>query len=343
MAKSKQRATLRDVAKNVGVHSSTVSRVLNPKTRDMVSKDVAKHILKTAEDMGYRANTFAKSLKTNQSFTIGVLIPDITNPVFPPIIRGIEKTLGPAGYTTIFADSDNNIESESEILEQMRSRQVDGLILATAHLVDQVVKDCEADGIPFVLINRTVDHKGVKSVTNDDIEGIRLAVEHMVKLGHTRIAHLAGPQNISTGFERHQGFLSSMKAFNLTVDEDLVYFADSFSEEAGRKGMATLLDTGKPFTALITSNDMLAMGCYDEIDDRDLSFPDDISITGYNDMPFVDKFKPALTTVRIPHYAMGEAAANIVLSMIGQLDEPRHSVQQKPELIVRRSTAKAKT
>ncbi len=336
------RATLRDVAERVGVHSSTVSRVLNPKTRPMVSETVAARVLEIANEMGYRANPFAYSLKTNRSFTVGVLIPDITNPVFPPIIRGIERALGPAGYTTILADSDEDPDIEQGILDRMRARQVDGLILATAHRADQVVEECEADGIPFVLINRTMEGEGIYSVTNDDFGGIALAVDHLADLGHRRIAHLAGPQDLSTGFERHRGYIAAVKARGLENDPDLIFVCGAFSEAAGKAGLESLLDSAKPFTAVIAGNDMLALGCYDALEERGLSCPDDISVTGFNDMPFVDKFRPPMTTVRIPHYEMGATAAEILLSLLeGEDDKPPKSVCQTLELIVRGSTAKA--
>lgn len=341
---ARARATLRDVAERVGVHSSTVSRVLNPKTRPMVSKPVAERVLETAKEMGYRANPFAYSLKTNRSFTVGVLIPDITNPLFPPIIRGIERVLGPAGYTTILADSDEDPDIEQGILDRMRARQVDGLILATAHRADHVVEECKADGIPFVLINRTMKGEGIYSVTNDDFGGIAMAVDHLADLGHKRIAHLAGPQDLSTGFDRRRGFLEAIKARGLEADPELIHICGALSEEEGRVGLDFLLDNAGPFTAVVAANDMLALGCYDALEARGLRCPGDLSVTGFNDMPFVDKFSPPLTTVRIPHYEMGNIAANILLSLLeGEGDELPQSVCHTLELIVRGSTAEAPT
>lgn len=334
------RVTLRDVAGRVGVHSSTVSRVLNAETRGMVSDAVVDRVLEAVEEMGYRVNPFAYSLKTNRSFTVGVLIPDITNPIFPPIIRGIEKTLAAAGYTAILADSDEDPETENVLLQQMLARQVEGLILATAHRADEVVGECQAEGIPFVLVNRTTEDSGVFSVIYDNADGIRQAVEHIVGLGHTRIAHLAGPQNLSTGLDRYRGFLKSLQDQGLEIDEGLVFFCNSFSLDEGQRGMDALLDSGRPFTAVIAGNDMLALGCYDAMEARGINCPEDISITGFNDMPFVDKFKPPLTTVRIPHYEMGVEAAGTLLKIMSGEDPPQPE-QQVLKLMVRGSTAAA--
>ncbi len=336
---ARTRVTLRDVARRVGVHPSTVSRVLSPATRTMVSDEVALRVMKTAEEMGYRANPFAYSLRTNRSFTVGVLIPDLTNPVFPPIIRGIEKTLGEAGYTAMLGNSGEDPEQERILLDTMKARQVDGLILATAHRADALIKECLSEGIPLVLLNRAIEDKGAVSVINDDIAGIGLAVDHVVALGHRHIAHLGGPQDYSTGYMRYQGFLKGMRANGLEPDPELIRFGKAFSEEEGRRVTLELLDAGPGITAIVTANDLMALGCYDALEERGIVCPERISVTGYNDMPFIDKFKPPLTSVRISHYQMGAEAAGLLLRLMQNGKEPVASVTLAPELVVRGSTA----
>lgn len=338
----KGRITLRDVAERVGVHPSTVSRALSPQTRGMVSPEVAARIAEAAREMGYRANPFAYGLKTNRSFTVGVIIPDLANPVFPPIIRAIEHTLREAGYTAILANTDDRPDRERDVVESMKARQVDGLILASAYRADEVIAECAADGTAVVLINRSVDTEGIASVVNDDVLGIRLAVDHVADLGHRRIANLAGPQDLSTGHERYQGFLSAMEARGLEVDENLVAFCYAFTEDAGRDALNQLLDSGNGFTAVVTANDLLALGCYDALGERGLSCPEDLSVTGYNDMPFTDKFNPPLTTVHIPHYDMGAQSARMLLDLVrGRASAPA-PVRLEPRLMVRASTAAPK-
>lgn len=336
---NKRRMNIKDVAQHVGVHPSTVSRVLNPETRSMVSNEVAKTVLKAAEELGYRRNPLASGLRTQRSHTIGVLIPDLTNPVFPPIVRGIERTLGQEGYISILADSDSDIENERIILERMQERHVDGLILATAHRKDKIVKECIQQNIPFVLVNRTVDNESVMAVVNDDELGIRLALGHLVELGHRRIAYVGGPQDTSTGYTRYRAFIAALHTSGLRTDRDLVVNAKAFSELAGYQALTDILKTRKKFTAVVTANDLLALGCYDTLEERKLSCPDDVSITGFNDMPFISRFVPPLTTLHIPHFDLGVQSAQLLLERIREPDKPAKTVKLEPRLIIRGSTA----
>lgn len=336
------RVTLRDVAQHVGVHESTVSRVLNAKTRHMVTPEVADRVTEAASALGYRPNPIAYSLKTNRTLTVGVLIPDLTNPVFPPIIRGIEDALGAEGYTAILANSDNDPARERVIVERMKARQVDGLILATAHVDDPLVAETAGEDLPLVLINRRTEAGEISSVANDDAAGISLTVAHLVDLGHERIAHVAGPQTLSTGRWRREGFLSAMREHGLTPDPDLVEVTETFSIEEGRRACGEILGRDAGVTALVAANDMLAMGCYDALAAEGLQCPADISVTGFNDMPFVDKLHPPLTTIRIPHYEMGETAARLLLDRLTDPDARAETVLLKRELIVRGSTARAR-
>jgi len=339
---AKKAITLRDVARKVGVHPSTVSRVLNADTRNMVSREVAMKVTKAAEELGYNLNPFARSLKTNRSFTIGVLIPDLTDPLFPPVIRGIENTLDSYGYTAILANSDNDQMHERSSFEAMRARKVDGFIFATAHRSDELVDECVNEGIPLVLINREVDSHCVPSVVNDDTAGLRMAVEHVAGLGHSRIGHVAGPQTLSTGFSRYTGFVSAMRACGLSVAEGAIVVADAFTEAAGYRATKDLLHRHPEITAIVTANDMLALGCYDALEELDLDCPNDISVTGFNDIPFVDKMKPPLTTLRIQHSEMGEEAARLLLRLMRNEPVGQISLVLKPQLVVRGSTAPAR-
>lgn len=339
---ARQRVTLRDVARHVGVHPSTVSRVLNPGTRDMITEEIAQRVTEAAEALAYQPNPIAYGLKTNRSRIVGVLIPDITNPVFPPMIRGIEDAFAEAGYTAVLANTDNDAAREGIILRKMIARRVDGLILATARRRDPLVDECLAEEIPLVLINRTVERGEVSWIVTDDAFGIQLAVAHMAQCGHQRIAHLAGPLSLSTGFARHRGFLQGIKAARLRTDPKLIAVCNAFTESEGRRVFLELWARHHSFTAVVTANDMLALGCYDALNDLGLRVPGDIAVSGFNDMPFVDKLRPPLTTLRIPHYEMGAQAARTLLARVQNRDAPIQHVTFKPELVVRGSTAPPK-
>ena len=231
--------TLRDVARVAGVHPGTVSRALNPETRGLVNERTAQRVLAAAKELGYRPNPIARGLRTNRSNTIGVLVPDLMNPLFAAVVRGIEDGLRDGGYTPLIANTDNDPERERVAFDAMRARQVDGFIAATARRDHWLLADEIVSGATVVLVNRRVDSDAIPAVTGDDHEGIRLAVEHLAELGHRRIAHVAGSQSLYTGWSRHQGFVDAMKARGLEVDPGLVVFSGAFTEPEGERAAAS--------------------------------------------------------------------------------------------------------
>jgi len=339
---TKTRVTLKDVANKVGVHSSTVSRVLNPKTRSMVTEEIADKILSVVKDMGYRPNAFAQSLKTNKSFTVGVMVPDLTNPAFAPIIKGIDDMLEAHGYSVIVASTYNLPDKQQSTVEKFRERHVDGLIIATAKRKDSLIDDCRQEGTPFVQAVRASVDADVSSVVSDEIIGGNMVVSHLAQLGHKRIAYVAGPQFLSTGYERYRGFLQGMKNAGLEADKDLVVFCEEFTEEEGRNATSKLLALRKKFTAIYAGNDLLALGVYDELEADGIKCGQDISVVGFDDMPFADKFNPPLTTVHTPLVNVGGEAARILLEKIADSSIPARTIKLKPDLIVRSSTGRVK-
>lgn len=331
-------ATLRDVARLAGVHPGTVSRALNPATRGLVNDETVRRVRDVATELGYQPNPMARGLKTNRTYTVGVLIPDIQNPLFPPIIRGIDDRLGEAGYTPLIANTENDPDRERVDFEAMRARQVDGFITGTARR-DHELLDQLAGLVPLVLVNRRVDNGTVSSVTADDQLGMRRAVAHLAGLGHRRIAHLAGPQGLSTGHQRYEGFLAGMREAGLEADPALIRFAEAFTESEGARLCDELLAGGAGFTAIVAGNDLVALGCYDVLAERGLDCPRDMSVVGFNDMPFAARFHPPLTTVRTPHYEIGSAAAELLLERLREPDGPARELVLGAEFVERGSTA----
>ncbi len=332
------RATLRDVARVAGVHPGTVSRALNPETEALVRDETVRRVRQVAEELGYRPNPLARGLKTNRSYTVGVIVPDIQNPLFPPIIRGLDDRLGEAGYTPLIANTDNDPERERVDLEAMRARQVDGFVAATARADHELLDEIAASGTPLVLVNRRVEDGSLPSATADDRAGARLAVEHLVSRGHKQIAHLAGPQDTSTGLQRHEGFVESVREAGL--EPALVRVGRTFTEPEGARLCEELLDADAPFTAVVAGNDLMALGCYDVFAARGIDCPGEVSVVGFNDMPFADRFSPPLTTVAVPQYEIGVAAAELLLDRLhGRVDGPTE-VKLPTSLVVRRSTAR---
>ena len=339
---SKSRVTLKDVANKVGVHSSTVSRVLNHQTRHMVTERIANKILSVVADMDYRPNPFARSLKTNRSFTVGVMVPDLTNPAFAPIIKGIDNMLEAHGYSVMVASTYNLPEKQKSTMDKFRERHVDGLIIATAKRKDKMIDECRQEGTPFVQAVRSSNDANICSVVSDEIIGGNMVISHLDQLGHKEIAYVAGPQFFSTGYERYQGFLQGMKNACLNIDNDLVIFCNSFSEEDGRNATSKLLALGKKFTAIYAGNDIMALGVYDELEANGIKCGKDISVVGFDDMPFADKFNPPLTTVHTPLINVGAEAARILLEKITNNDITARTIKLKPDLIVRASTERVR-
>ncbi len=332
-------STLRDVAEAAGVHPATASRALNPATRGLVNADTARRVIKVAESLGYRPNPIARGLKTAKSSTVGLVIPDLTNPLFPPIVRGIEEVLEAAGYSGLVVNTDNDPHRERVRIESLRSRQVEGLIVATALIEHPLLEELSREGVQMVMVNRRPEGIDVPSITPDDATGIRLAVEHLVSLGHRRIAHLAGPDSTSTGVVRARAFRTALSDLGIEEDPALLRVSSYWSEDAGADALRGLLDDGPEFTAIVAGNDLIALGCYDVFAERGLTCPDDISVVGFNDMPFLDKLRPPLTTIAIPHHQIGTEAARLLLDGIADPDRPAKSVLFPLSMVVRGSTA----
>lgn len=333
-----KRVTLKDVAKAAAVHVSTVSRALDPNSSTSLSEEVSNRIKAVAKELGYRPNRIAAGLRTNKSMTVGVMIPDITNTLFPPIVRGIESTLEPFGYATILVNTDNIPERELRLIEVLRERGVDGIITVAAHRNDPGIAELIELGIPVVSLNRRLDISTVPYVINDDNVGMNLLLKHFFDLGHRRIGHIAGPRELSTGQIRATAFTEGCKALGLTDCADLIYYSDRFEEAEGERCTVELLRTHPEITALLCANDRLAIGAYSGIRSLGLRVPQDISVTGFNDSPILESIPPRLTTVRIQKFEIGQTGAKLLLNALQGGPKGPIGTVLPVELIIRDST-----
>jgi LacI family transcriptional regulator len=330
---------LRDVADLAGVHTATASRALNPATRSLVNERTVTRVAKAAAQLGYTPNPIARGLKTNRSGSVGVVIPDLTNALFPPMVRGIDDVLSAAGYCALIVNTDNDSEREQTQIGFLRGRQVEGIIFGTARLDSPFLERLVAEAVPIVLINRRVETPGITSVTVNDADGVLLGLHHLAELGHRRIAHLAGPQWTSTGKTRLRAYQQGLRDLGLEQgNSELIVMCDAFTEIQGAAGFETLLERNTGCTAVVAGNDLLALGCYDVMQRRDMDCPEAMSIVGFNDMPIVDKLRPGLTTIRIPQYDVGAEAAQLLLEKIRSGTSSAKSVMLDVELVVRGST-----
>jgi LacI family transcriptional regulator len=332
--------TLKDIAREIGVHPSTVSRALDPATRATLTADVIERVRLAADRLGYRPNRVAASLRTSRSMTVGVMIPDITNMIFPPILRGIESVLEPEGYAALVVSTDNIPEREARLVEVLRERGVDGIIHAAAQRADPLILKVVAEGTPVVTVNRRVDGAAVPAIVNDEDGGIRMLVEHLAAKGHSRIAHIAGPGSFSTGQARLEALRRALSERSLI--EVATVEASRFVEAEGKRCARSLIDAGLSFTAIVCANDRLALGAIEALNDAGLRCPQDVSVTGFNDMPMIDRIPPALTTIRIQPFETGQAAARALLAIMhGDATAASCETVMPVELVVRDSVAAA--
>jgi LacI family transcriptional regulator len=335
-----KRVTLKDLAKATGFHVSTVSRALDLNSRSNLTEEVVRHIREVASEMGYRRNRLASGLRTNRTMTIGVVIPDITNALFPPIVRGIESVLEPEGYASIIVNTDNVPEREMRLVDVLAERGVDGILHAAPMRDDESIVRLREQAIPVVTLNRRMEAVPVPCVVNDEARGIRLVLEHLYGEGHRSIAHLAGPQALSTGNVRLEAFRSVGRELGLAEAECPTVSTVRFDEDEGVRCAAELLDGGVPFTAVLCANDRLALGAIRLLRERGLTVPRNMSVTGFNDLQPVRLIEPRLTTVRVQQFEAGEAAARILLEL---LRNPEAAVELETilpvELVIRDSVA----
>ncbi|MEA2442940.1 MAG: LacI family transcriptional regulator, partial [Thermoleophilales bacterium] len=272
----RHRPTIRDVAEQAGVHPGTASRALNPALPGRITEATASRVRTAARELGYTPDPTARSLRTRRSGFVGVLIPDLTNPVLPPIVRGIEETLWHAGLACLLADTDNDVEREASAVHELEARRCEGLIVATATRDSATVRALANGEMPTVLVTRDVDGAGLPFVGGDDATGVAEAAKHLVALGHERIAYIAGPEELSTTVTR----LGAVRAAIDATDPSprlTVRHASAYTTAAGREAATELLSDTGDVTAILAGNDMMAIGVLEALTAAGMSCPDDVS------------------------------------------------------------------
>jgi LacI family transcriptional regulator len=342
--------TIRDVAKDSGFSSTTVSIVLNnaPLAR-YIPAVTKKRIEQAAKKLGYRPNLFARSLRSKRSHTVGVMVFDMTDPYCTLVLRGIENTLYQSSYLPILTDVHNERSRFERYLEMLLDRRVEALIvLANWLFVDiDVLADLEKSSIPTAMIGRELRTDSVSSVMVDNELGAHAALEHLYSLGHRKIAFIRGPKTLADSAPRWKGIRSFAKASGLEMDPrlivDLPESRDPISSfEAGYKLTEDLLRQKRPFTALVAFDDMTAFGAIRALSKGGLRVPEQCSVIGFDDIAASSLYTPSLTTVRQPMEVMGTMAVSIIVDGINAVQEKREfsAVHRKvaPELAVREST-----
>ena len=303
------RITINDVAKDAGVSIATVSRVINNKSS--VNDEIRERVLKSINKLGYYPNAFAKNLAKNTSNSIGLILPDITNPYFPMVARGVEDAVHLQGYSLFISNTDNNPTLEKEYIEKMIRQQVAGIILISSSLDNQSVHELTKQDIPVVLCDRINKNLPFDTVTIDHYQAAREAVAKLIELGHRDICHLAGPKNVFSSEMRKKAYLDLMEEKNLPA---MVLHGD-FNYESGFSLAKSLIKEKVP-SAIFASNDLIALGAMNALYEEGFRIPEDISIIGFDDILFAKISRPQLTTISTPAYQLGSSAVGLLFERI---------------------------
>ena len=340
--------TIREVAKKCGLSATTVSMVINKAPlAEFIPEATKKRVIEIAEGMGYQPNPFAQALRSRHSHTVGVMVPDIADPYCAQILRGIEKTLSRSDYLSFLVDIQNDSSRFKKYLNVLLGRRVEGLIILANSLSfePELLGALEAQKIPSVILGREPGTETLNWVATDNEQGAQLALEHLYRLGHRKIAFVRGPQLIIDSQHQWDGICAFAGTVGLELDPGLeVTLSDPFSSyEGGFECTQQLLARNIPFTALLAFDDMTAFGCIRALISADLRVPQDCSVIGFDDIPAAAFYNPSLTSVREHLQKLASMGAEILIDAMkagrkNQAVSPIHR-KIKPELIVRESTA----
>ena len=312
--------TLNDVARASGVHPSTVSRALDPSQHSRVRAETRQRIIEVADSLGYRPDLVARSLQSGRTGTVGVILADLGNTFVTPLVHGIAASLESAQALPTIAETQDDHARMRNILDHMLSRRVDGIIAVAARAADQEALEAAAKVVPVVLASRPLEDTSLAIITHDDREGGRLVAEHLYQLGHQTVAQLQGPDDVLNFPRRAEGFRAVAAARGMseaTIDD----CAERPAADEGERLMELLLDNSPQLpTAVFAHNDLMALGALSALRQRSLRVPEDISLVGFNDLPFVRHLTPPLSTVRMRILDLGKAAGDTVVRMLAGED-----------------------
>lgn len=307
-----------------------------------VRAELRERVESAIRKLDYHPNHLARSLKSRQTKTLGIVISDITNPFFPLVVRGAEDAASARGYFLITFNTDDRIERERQVLSLLRSRRVDGVLLVVAPNKDAShIERLIDDGIPIVCLDRIPDSKKTfDSVCVDNVKGAQMCVQHLIMRGHTRIAIITGSLALQTARERLKGYEVALLEAGLEIDRDLALEGDFRQESGLRLGKDILLRHRRP-TAVFVSNGMMTMGVLEALEEMGLSCPNDVALATFDDLPIAKVFRPHLTSVSQPSYEIGYQGANLLLRRVSSelSSQGPVTIRLEPELKIRESTA----
>lgn len=326
--------TIRDIAKKAKVGVGTVSRVIN--NEDYVSDAVRDKVLKVIEELGYRPNTIARSLKKGKTNIVGLVVPDVSNPFFAEIARGVTLAGRKNGYNVILIDTDNKYEFEVDSIEALKASLVDGFILSGVEDDQPYVEKLNGEGIPLVVLDRYYQELDIPTVLIANIKAGYDATKHLLERGHRRIGLIMGPEKLKIVHDRMTGYKNALYEYCITPDDSLIV-KGNFSVESGYKAGKYFAELKEPPTAIFSMNDLMAIGCIRALEAKGLTVPGDMSLIGFDDIMEGSLLSKPLTTMKQPTLEMGELAMNKLLKLLKKGKVEKKIEVLEAELIERHS------
>jgi LacI family transcriptional regulator len=329
--------TIHDIAKELGISASTVSRALNDNPR--ISQITREKIKAFAEKLGYRPNTLASNLRNKKSNTIGIVVPLINRNFFSSVISGVEDVAFSAGYNVVISQSNDNAAKEVSIVKSMFLNRVDGLIISIAMQTSTFdhLKLFRRKNIPLVFFDRAVAEIETDKIVVDDFAGGFRVTQHLIDEGYKRIGLIAGPQNLKIYLDRKNGYLEALQKNGFAYDESLIVYIKLTSDE-GTPAIDQLMSFPNPPDAVFCGNDTTALVVMNYLRDKGFRIPQDIGIVGYSNEPFSKVVSPSITTISQPGFEMGQKAAELIIRKIENKERTYQTITLPTELIVRESS-----
>lgn len=337
--------TIKDIARELGISPSTVSRAL--KDHPDISPETKKAVNELAEKLNYQPNIVALSLRQSKTNTLGVIIPEIVHFFFSTVISGIEDVAYSAGYNVILTQSNESSQREMTDMKALFNSRVDGMLLSLSKETTNFdhIESMMAKGVPMVFFDRVYDHPNTSKVIVDDLSGAKEATLHLIEQGCKRIAHIEGSPNLEIHKLRLEGYLEALREKNMPIDKTLIVPCPEATIEAGKKSTEQLLALPNPPDGIFATNDPVAMGAMQAIKEKGLKIPKDVAVVGFSNWLFSSMMDPPLTSVDQPGFEMGQEATRLLIRQIET--KSKDDVEPKPEtkilktkLIVRASSLK---
>jgi DNA-binding LacI/PurR family transcriptional regulator len=330
--------TIKQVAEKAGVSTATISRVLSG--RGYVSFEMRQRVLEAVAELNYQPDRTARNLRRRVSQIIGVVISDIQNPFFTSLIRGIESVIEEDNFVILLSNSDEDPRREKIQLNTLEAERVSGIIISPCRSNSDELRKLVSEHMPVVVIDRTIARLKVDAVAVHNVQAACDAVLHLASLRHRRIALICGPEWVSTGAERRQGFLQGMRTAGIPILNEYLQVGD-FRQESGYLAMKRLLDLPQRPTAVLVGNNLMTLGALQAIHEVCVAIPDEIAVIGFDDMSWATSLQPPLTVIAQPTFEMGVTAARLLLDRIENPDLPTRHVILDTQLIVRTSSCPA--